>query len=112
MTLYYTAQPGEAFSPQKRLTARADGEGRWYFDLGGRKVSALRFDPGTKGGVLWRNWAITLNEAKPPLAYFAPTAQTAFLLLFLPGFCAALLLELLQLAAAWRRAGKEEAVSS
>lgn len=95
--LYYTTTPGEEFSDAKRLTARLGEDGGWLFDLGGRRVQALRFDPDTKGGVLWRNWRIVLNEEKPLGDYFLPDARPVFLLLFLPAFASAALLEALRI---------------
>ncbi len=91
MQLYYTTQPGEEFSAQKRLTAQEAEDGTWVFDLGGRKVQALRFDLDTTGGILYRDWHVTLNESKPPSAYFLPSSRQVFWLLFLPALTSALL---------------------
>lgn len=97
MALYYTTAPGEDFSEQKRISARQGEGGSWVFDLGGRELHALRLDPGTTAGVLWRNWALWLNAEKPVAEYFLPSLRTCFLLLFLPAFLAAALLEARQL---------------
>ena len=93
MVLYYTTKPGQAFSENRRVAASRGPDGSWFFDLSGREVTALRFDPDNTGGVLWRNWSIVLNEPKPLADYFLPDAREAFLLLFLPGFTAAAVLE-------------------
>ncbi|MDL2252543.1 hypothetical protein LJC49_00515 [Ruminococcaceae bacterium OttesenSCG-928-I18] len=97
IVLYYTTRPGEDFSEQKRLSAQLAADGSWYFDLGGRRVTALRFDPDTSGGVLWRNWSITLNAQKPLADYFLPDARQVFALLFLPALLAAAMLEALHI---------------
>ena len=93
MVLYYTTRPGEDFSEQKKLSAQRGEDGNWFFDLGGKKVTALRFDPDTTGGVLWRNWSITLNDEKPVIDYFLPDARVIFVLLFVPAFLLAVLME-------------------
>ncbi len=93
MQLYYTEHEGEDFSVKKRLTAQQVSDGSWFFDLGGRELQALRFDLDTTGGILYRNWAITLGSAKPITAYFIPSASEAFWLLFLPLLASAVIVE-------------------
>ena len=97
MWLYYTTRPGENFSEHRRVAAKQAGDGSWFFDLGGREVTALRLDPTPGGGVLWRNWRITLNSEKPTEAYFLPDARPVFAVLFLPAFASAAVLEGLRL---------------
>lgn len=84
LVLYYTTAPGEELTPSKALRPARDADGRWVFDLGGRKVYKLRFDPGDRPGVMWRLDDLVLTETKPPYAYFLPGARGVFLLLVLP----------------------------
>lgn len=84
MTLYYTTRPGEGFSDAKKLWAQRLPDGSWYFDLGGRQVTALRLDPDTAGGVIWQVEGIVLNAPRPWLAHFLPGAGVLFLLVALP----------------------------
>lgn len=93
MTLFYTTGPDEPYTERQRLWAQQHADGSWVFDLGGRQVQALRFDPDTVGGVAWRDWEMVLNEPKPVWRYFLPDARPVFLLLFLPGLAAALVVE-------------------
>lgn len=93
MLLYYETALGEGFSEQRKLWARRFADGRWYFDLGGRRVSALRLDPDAVGGVIWTVGAITLNENKPYWMYYLPDARVALALLALPGLAAMALRE-------------------
>ncbi len=99
MTLYYTTSPGEEFSEAKRLWAEKSSTGAWIFDLSGRKYYALRFDPDTTGGILWRDWEITLNEPVPPWQHFIPSWWQIFLALLLPTAISA---AARQLADVWR----------
>lgn len=93
MMLYYTTQPDETFGEHRRLSARLAADGSWYFDLNGREVTGIRFDPDNRGGVLFRNWSIVLNEEKPLVDYYLPDARAVFALLFLPAFASAVVLE-------------------
>lgn len=90
MVLYYTTAANQSnFTETQKLWARQAQDGSWYFDLGGKKIYALRLDPDTAGGVVWTVQNITLNPPKTFWAYFFPTAQPVFLLLLLPGLAAA-----------------------
>lgn len=96
--LYYTRStgeisPDEGFSERNKLWARQDGDGTWYFDLGGANYTGLRLDPGTTSGVIWKVERLALNDPKPVLSYFVPDARIIFLLLTAPGFVAMALRE-------------------
>ncbi len=93
MVLYYNTAPEQNFSEARKLWARRSAEGEWYFDLGGREIAALRFDPDSVGGVFWRCEGMVLNERIAPLYYFVPDAQGLVLLLCLPLLFWALLCE-------------------
>lgn len=92
--LYYTTAPGEDFSDAKKLWARQDAAGNWYFDLHGKTVYSLRLDPDTMGGVFWKVDGFTLNAAIAPAAYFVPGVQAAALLLLAPLLAWAVISEL------------------
>ncbi len=93
LALYYTTAPGQAISPGKVLRPARDALGRWVFDLGGRRVYSLRFDPGDTPGVMWRLDDLILTETKPPYAYFVPGARGVFILLAAPALVFAVLCE-------------------
>lgn len=101
MHLYYTTAPGQDFSERRKLWAELAPDGSWAFDLGGRKVYALRFDPDSVGGVIWQVEAMALNAGKPAAAYFLPDARAIFLLLFAPPLAAAVLWEAVALVSPW-----------
>ncbi len=110
MQLYYTTQQEEAFGPEKRLVAQQASDGSYYFDLDGREVWAVRFDLDTTGGILYRNWGITLGGAKPASDYFIPNTTEVFWLLFLPLLLSCSVLEVLDLKKDFvlRRKAKEK----
>lgn len=82
MNLYYTTQPGQPISEGRKLWAQRAADGTWYFDLQGLRVYTLRFDVGSRGGVVWHYGGAILNAEKPPISYFTPsTRQIALLLL-------------------------------
>ena len=115
MALYYTTRPGQGFSEKNKLPARQNADGDWFFDLGGRRVYALRLDPDSVSGVHWQVRGMVLNEDKPAFAYFAPDALQAMVLLFGPALLWAALVQLAafcqpalakrRLAHRWRTAG-------
>lgn len=84
MVLYYTTRPDEPFSERNKLWAQQDGEGRYYFDLGGRRIERLRLDPDAAGGIIWQVRGITLNAAKPAFAYYRPDTLQMVALLLMP----------------------------
>lgn len=95
IALYYTTQTGDDFSEDKKIWAKQNQNGDWYFDLWGRKITGLRLDPDTSGGVVWHVNSIVLNEKIPPADYFIPSARAVFALVFFPPLVAAGLLEVL-----------------
>ncbi len=111
MQLYYITEQGEEFGVDRSQAAQQAADGSWYFDLGGRKVHALRFDLDTSGGILYRNWNITLNGTKPVSDYFVPDAKEVFWLLFLPLLLSGLILETIHLKNAfslWHKAREKK----
>lgn len=95
MVLYYTTHLGEEFSDAKKVWAKLDQEGNWYFDLNGQRLTAIRLDPDSEGGVIWNVHRIVLNERKSIAEYFIPDGFSIFLVLFLPAFLAGVIFELL-----------------
>lgn len=118
MMLYYTTRPGEDFSDRQKLWAQQDASGAWVFDLGGKKVYGLRWDPDTVSTVVWRLDSIELNVFKPAIAYFWPNAQTIAVLLTVPVLLWAVLAEgvafvqpmlsLRRFETRWRKEGRKE----
>lgn len=94
MTLYYTTREDESFTDAHRLWARRLPGGSWVFDLGGKRITALRLDPDTAGGVIWEVDGIVLNARKPTLSWFLPDALQAALLLCTPPLAWALVYEI------------------
>ena len=99
MVLYYTTSPEQTFSEKQKLWAQQAEDGSWFFDLSGRLVYAIRFDPNTTSGVVWTVNHMSLNEEKPAWAYYFPSPQPIVLLLLLPGFAAACISETKKIAA-------------
>lgn len=94
LVLYYTTGQDEGFSERKKVWATQTAGGQWMFELPGGAVQALRLDPGTAGGVVWRVERIRLNTPRAVWEYFVPTVQTAAVLLLLPLLCWGMLGEL------------------
>lgn len=84
IVLYYTTRPGQPFSDRHKLWARQGDTNQWYFDLGGRKVTALRLDPDAVGGVFWQVQSMDLNMPKRTSFYFRPDGLESCILLFAP----------------------------
>ena len=98
----YWKTPGQAdFSPRQSVYAVQTGEGEYTFDLGGVRVSELRIDPDSLGGVITRFDGVTLNPPRPWYQVFLPGWGGALLLVCGP-------LAVLAAAAQLRRAlGRE-----
>lgn len=91
----YWKKPGQTdFSEKQAAYGIPDGRDCYLFDLGGVRVSTLRLDPDSEGGVSARLDGIMVNPPKGVLWYWTPSARTLFLLLTLPPLLAAALLEL------------------
>lgn len=99
--LYYTTEAGQPFSERRKLWAEAGPDGGWVFDVGGRRVTAIRLDPGSAGAVTWQYDAVVLNAEKPAWAYFVPDTRGIFLLLFAPLLASAILWEASALVSPW-----------
>lgn len=87
MVLYYTTNEGQPFSEARKLWARQDEEGRYVFDLEGRRIYGLRLDMDTAGGVIWRVHGISVNLYKPAWQFYVPDVQNTVLLLLVPLLC-------------------------
>lgn len=94
MVLYYTTRAGQPFSETQKLWARQDEEGRYIFDLGGRKIYGFRLDMDTAGGVIWQVNEISFNRDKPAWQFYVPDVQNGALLLLVPLLCWAAACEL------------------
>lgn len=90
--LYYL-KPGQTdFRESQKLFARVTGEGEYTFQLGGVRVSALRIDPDSRGGVPTLFYGVTLGT-EPLYRHFIPDGFEWLALLFGPlAFAAALTL--------------------
>lgn len=111
IVLYYNTRQdqGAQFSEWRKVWATQAADGSWRFDLGGKKIYALRLDPDTAGGVIWTVRRIAFNDYKPAVDYYLPSVQPLFLLLILPGLVAAGIAEgknILQWGRALREAKK------
>lgn len=84
MRLYYTTAPGQQISPRRYVTAQPAAGGGWCFDMGGRRVYQLRFDPGTVAGAMWQGDTLLLNAPMAAGMYFVPGWRAVFALLFGP----------------------------
>ena len=99
MVLYYKTQMGGDFSEENKIWAQIDAEGNWYFDLRGKKVTTLRLDPDSTGGVIWNVNRIVLNQRVPVVEYFIPDGYAVFAILFLPALAAGLISEVVGISA-------------
>ena len=83
--MLYWKTPGQAdFSPRQLVYGVEDAPGVYVFELGGVRVSELRIDPDSQGGVVTRFDGVVLNPDRGLLAYFAPNAGGALALTFGP----------------------------
>lgn len=83
MAVYYAAE-GEPFSEKQKLWLTQTENGSWMVDLGGRKISRIRFDIASISGSIWQVEHFAVNPFKPAAAYFVPSVQTVALLLLAP----------------------------
>ena len=90
IALYYL-RPGQTeYTERQKVFARMDGAGGYTFDLGGRRVSGLRIDPDSRGGVPTRLVDVQIDPPTPWYLHLLPGAGTCLLLLFVPPLAAAL----------------------
>lgn len=85
--LYYTEQPGEEFSREKRVFPTDNGDGSYTFILPESGVYALRLDP-CSGALRMTGLSVRLNDPVPLGWYLLPDWRQAFALLLLPGLAA------------------------
>ncbi len=84
VSVLYTNEQGEAFTPQKQVWADTLPDGSYVFDLGGQTIYNLRLDTGDRAGVLWVAHSLIVNPPIPFVEYYLPDAQSFAALLFLP----------------------------
>ena len=89
VALYYLLPGQTDYSEAQKVYARVTGAGEYTFDLGGRRVSGLRIDPDSVGGVPTLFHGIELNPAVPWYDRFVPDGGQWLLLLFGPALAAA-----------------------
>lgn len=88
--LYYL-KPGQTdYRESQKVFARVTGEGEYTFDLGGVRVSGLRIDPDSRGGVPTLLRGVELKAA-PLYTHFIPGGFGWMALLFAPLAAAAAL---------------------
>ncbi len=97
MAVYYTETPNDSFSEEHKIWAQKSGDNSWVFDLHGKNVYSLRFDPASLAGVYWQVDSMTLNPEVSALSYFVPDALEIAFLLIGPIFAWAVLLEIYQI---------------
>lgn len=90
VALYYLRPGQQEYSERQKVFARVSAAGEYTFDLGGRRVSGLRIDPDSRGGVPTRLVDIQLNPPTPWYLSLLPGAGACLLLLFVPPLAAAL----------------------
>ena len=100
--LYYRLDGQDQFSEKQVVYAKETPEGWYSFDLRGKKVSGLRLDPDSLGGIPTEFEGVELNASWPWWQRLIPTGGEALLLLGLPLGLAALLRQIAQ----WQ--GREE----
>ena len=97
MCLYYTTKPGQPYSADRRVYAKALGNGQYLYELPRIHIETLRLDPcspdtGKTLTLTFTPGSITLNAAHtlPALwQYFVPSWYQAFCLVLYPGLAAA-----------------------
>ena len=88
--MLYWKTPGQAdFSPRQSVYGVEDAPGVYVFELGGVRVSELRIDPDSVGGVPTRLVGVELNAPRPWFLAFVPDGGQWLLLLFGPVLAAA-----------------------
>ncbi|GKI15862.1 hypothetical protein CE91St44_23470 [Oscillospiraceae bacterium] len=100
----YWKDPGQAdFSEGKSVYAVETAPGEYTFRLGGRRVSEVRLDPDSVGGIVTRFDGVELNPAGAWYRAFAPGWGGLLLFLALPPLAVALAAELRALFARPKR---------
>ena len=80
--MLYWKTPGQAdFSPRQSVYGTLTAPDVYTFDLGGVRVSEVRIDPDSQGGVVTRLDGVVFNPDQWPLAAFVPGRGAALLLL-------------------------------
>lgn len=93
--MLYWKTPGQTdFSPRQSVYGVETAPGVYTFDLGGVKVSEVRIDPDSQGGVVTRLDGVVFNLDLSPLEFFLPGAGEAMLLLFAPPLALAVFCQL------------------
>ena len=83
--MLYWKTPGQTdFSPRQSVYGTLTAPDVYTFDLGGVRVSEVRIDPDSQGGVDTRLDGVVYNPDLSPLAFFVPGRGEALLLLFAP----------------------------
>lgn len=90
----YWKEPGQAdFSEVQSVYAKETEPGHFVFDLKGKRVSEIRVDPDSAGGVVTRMDGLVLNPESGFWEAFHLGAKQLLMLLVLPLFAAAFWLE-------------------
>lgn len=85
MAVYFTTAEDQPFSEKNKVWAQQGKDGRWVFELGGRQVYALRWDPDARGGIYWEtDGVVLLNAPMPTWRYFVPGMPAVALLVLGP----------------------------
>lgn len=93
--MLYWKTPGQTdFSPRQSVYGVETAPGVYSFGLGGVKVSEVRIDPDSQGGVVTRFDGVVFNPDLSPLEFFLPGAGEAMLLLFAPPLALAMFCQL------------------
>lgn len=80
--MLYWKTPGQTdFSPRQSVYGTLTAPDVYTFDLGGVRVSEVRIDPDSQGGVVTRLDGVVFNPDQWPLAAFVPGRGAALLLL-------------------------------
>lgn len=83
--MLYWKTPGQTdFSPRQSVYGTLTAPDVYTFDLGGVRVSEVRIDPDSQGGVVTRLDGVVYNPDLSPLAAFVPGGGAALLLLLAP----------------------------
>lgn len=91
VALYYLLPGQTDYSEAQKVFASVAEDGVYRFDLGGKRVTGLRIDPDSAGGVPTLFYGIELNPAEPWCLRFVPNGGQWLLLLLGPAVAAALL---------------------
>ena len=93
--MLYWKTPGQTdFSPRQSVYGVETAPGVYSFGLGGVKVSEVRIDPDSQGGVVTRFDGVVFTPDLSPLEFFLPGAGEAMLLLCAPPLALAVFCQL------------------